>query len=812
MPQAVASAAVQFVIGHFSGEYAEFKQGHGKKAWLRRLRNRQKVDVEYTGGIQPRRRLYGYFRCAGLNVMPAMVTGPTGTRLHKCLAISDGEINSFTAVNYNNVRMPIADFAGGPITVGVYTGTSQIHLHKGLASQSADSAALAAPGWTTEHRGDGIAYSYHFFDQSPSVFGSGVPVITFEGLGCKVYDPRDDASPGADPTDTAFHSFSTNPVLQLVDFLVWTSGANELGANIDWDDVVTVANICDEDVTIPLTVGPGTTTQKRYTSSIEAYSPLTIQERDSTIATFAKAFMGVCWFSGGKWRFRAGAYTSSVGSITDRDFLGDFKLSTAQPRAGGGIMNTIRGTYVEQAESTQPKGFPEVSASAYVTEDGEVVHGEVEYPTARTAFEAQRNAIQHLRLSRRRLIVSANFRFRARNFMLFDILLVTCTKAGWTSQPCRIIRHRENQDFTVSMSLQEVDSTDYSDPDPADYLFSDDITVPVSANYQPNAPRNVRATSLASAILLEWDSPLLAPVGVLYQVYEHSSSTPFSSAVAIGPETAQNSLVIPRTTAGVLYYWVTAKDPATQTVSTQSPPTNGVPAAPASASTSLGAVVTPGSATASVSGATATTNTVTVTPTGGTAPYTYAWTFTAGGTGITTDASTSAATTFSSTGLAEDEERTGTARCRVTDNVGATYDVFVAVTIYRQFTITLTNQTVASLAGSISAAVSSIVIASGGEVSGNSSSAGNTTYYWLPSGATASNYDARITLNTGTLQSGNVGTWVHMSGSSSVVAVGVRTPGEGAGTSSQNLTLEIRDHTTLSVLATATVILSEQIA
>jgi hypothetical protein len=800
----VVTAAVQYFVGRAQNPTARELRMAARK-------NRPKVDVAYSGGVQPRRRLYGNFRASGLDVLPSYVTGLTGTRLHRVTAISDGEIEEFTAVNYNNTRMEPADFAGGPITTGPFAGASQIYLHVGTDPQPANSAALAVPNWDTEHRGDGIAYAYHFFDQIVSVFKGGIPVITYEGRGCKIYDPRDDVTPGADPLSTIYKSFSYNPVLQLVDFLLWDAGANEDPVNIEWDDVITAANICDEDVTIPVPVGGGTTTQKRYTSSIEVYSPLTIQERDQTITMLARAFMGICYFSEGKWRIRAGAYTAPVGSIAERDFLDDFTLATAQSRARGGIMNTIRGTYVDEAQATQPKGFPEVSASAYVVEDGEVIWGEVEYPTARTEFEAQRNAIQHLRLSRRRLTITAGFRLKVAKFQLYDVVLVTCSKVGWTSRPCRIIRRRVRQNLVVDLTMMEIDSTDFSDPDPADYLFSSDVSVPLSADYSPNAPRNLRATAMASAILLECDPPLNPPVGVLYQFYEHSSSTPFSSAVPVGPETAQTSLTIPRTTSSLAYFWVRAKDPATQTMSTQSPPTNGVPASPESASASLGGTVTPGSATISVSSSSATTNSVTVTPSGGTAPYTYAWTFTAGGTGITITSASSATTTFSSTGLTEDETRSGTARCRITDNVGATFDVYVAVTITRIFTVTVNPATVAAVAyGGTSAAVSSFVITPDGNITINATNSATVTYAWKASGATAADYDARISLTGGTLQSGNVGVWVQMGGSTAVSAVGVRTP--PAGTNTQTLTIEFRDHTSHALLASAAVTLTETVA
>jgi hypothetical protein len=397
---ALFKLAAQAVIGWFVDK-ATSPRKVGAYAALRRLATRQKVDVSYTGGTEPRRRLYGDFRAAGLDVMPAVVTGPTGSRLHRCMALSDGEIESIDAVLFNNDRIEAASYVGGPITVGPYIGYAQIFPQLGTASQSAISNATTVPGWTTEHRGDGVAYVYTFFEFSTQIWKQGAPNVIVEGKGAIIYDPRLDSSPGAAPTNPSFIAFSRTPALQLADLITWSCGGNELAANIVWSECVTAANICEEDVDIPV-VPSGTTTQKRYTSSTEVYAPQTIQERDQSIQQLARAMMGICWFSGGKWHMRAGAYTAPVGTITDSDVVGDdFDIDTAKPRSSGESFNTVRGKYVESLEQSQPKGMPEVSTPAYVTEDGEVVHGDVEFLTARTVFEAERNAILLMRKSRR---------------------------------------------------------------------------------------------------------------------------------------------------------------------------------------------------------------------------------------------------------------------------------------------------------------------------------------------------------------------------------------------------------------------------
>jgi hypothetical protein len=804
--QAIGQAAFQLALNYVVGFFTEPPTA-GVKARLAQIaaQRRRAIDSNYTGGVEPRRKLYGDFRASGLDCMPSVVTGPTGTRMHRLLALSDGEIESIDAYNYNSDRILAADVAAGVITTGTYAGKSQIWPHLGLASQTADSAAMAAPGWDEYHRGDGIAYVYFFFDFYPDVFKGGAPQIVIEGQGALIYDPRLDSSPGAAPTNPSFIAFSKFPALQLADYLTWYAGGAEDTGNMLWSDVVTAVNVCDEDVAIP-----GSTTEKRYTSSVDVYAPQSLAERDQTIQMLAKAMLGICWFAGGKWHMRAGVYTSPVGSITDDDLLDDdLKIATAKPRSSGGSFNTVRGTYVEPLERTQTKGTPEVSTPAFVTEDGETVYGDLEFRTCRSVYEAERNAIQEMRKSRRRISVSGLFKFRVWKFELWDVVSVTLSAIGWSAQPARITRIKVLQNFTVEVDLEEVDSADYDDPDVADYETPNAVAPPESTDYVPNAPQNLSATSQASAIIFNWDPPINAPVGVLYRLHEHTSSTPYSSATQVGPDTAQNSIVLPKSDTTVRYYWITAVDPVSGSESTQAPPSNGVPGNAATASSALGAIVTPGSATADVFASSATTNTVTVTPTGGTPGYTYATTFTSGGASITTNNGTTASPSWSATGLSEGETRSGTARIRVTDSAGspATFDVSVAVTITRQYGVTLSALTlVNSHGGTMSAAVSTFAVSSDGNVYPSP----GTSYQWKSPSASASDYDVRYTLNSGTLNSGTTGTW--MSLSTTRVIVGYRTPPDGFGTSAQNITVEIRLHASGVVLATGTVEMNETIS
>lgn len=102
----------------------------------------------------------------------------------------------------------------------------------------------------------------------------------------------------------------------------------------------------------------------------------------------------------------------------------------------------------------------------------------------------------------------------------------------------------------------------------------------------------------------------------------------------------------------------------------------------AAASLAFSASVDPFSAVKAQYGTGAyTTNEVTVTPSGGTGPYTYSWAYVSGDATLTTDAPTSATTTWTGTINRLGQDKSAVYRCTVTDSAFATTSVTVSVSI-----------------------------------------------------------------------------------------------------------------------------------
>jgi hypothetical protein len=296
----------------------------------------------------------------------------------------------------------------------------------------------------------------------------------------------------------------------------------------------------------------------------------------------------------------------------------------------------------------------------------------------------------------------------------FDVGQITIAELGWTNKYVRCESWQFNPAGFVELVVREEDSSDWSDPVVGDYETPTSVSTPVPSTYVPSAPSGLTAKNLASGFNLSWTAPAVLPTGSVYEVYEHTSVTPFSSAVRIWSGVA-TSVFIPKNDTTTRYYWVRVRTDAGNTSSTE-PATNGVAAAADSIPGSLTATVAPSSVSKTDTGTTIVTASVTVTAAGGTAPYTYSWVRTSGSTLITATSSTAATTTFTGSSLASGSTYSAVFTCTVTDAAAATKTAVVSVEITRVAMTASASPTTLSKTGSDATltTVSTTVTASGG--------------------------------------------------------------------------------------------------
>ena len=646
-----------------------------------------KIDVEYTGTIEPRRIIYGKMKVAGMNVIPPMTSGTNSAYLHQVLAVATHECNSLGTVYFNETAVgTITAVTGtaddGKVTTGTFANKAWVRRYTGTDAQTVDYILTTDNPfqWTTAHRGRGVAYIALKFEFDQNVYKTGKPEITCLVEGAKVYDPRLDSTqttiPGSGTqrvNDSTTWTYSTNPALCLTNYLIASRyGMEESTSRVDFDLVADAADICDENVNIP-----GSTTQKRYTIN----SVLdTFEAFQSNIQTIVSAMQGVCYYSGGKWRMFAGAWSASAFSITDADLVdAGIDVTTAYPY--NDRWNAVRGSFLDTSRNYQLVEFEPIVNSTYATDDGEQAWRDMPQPTCASQYEAQRNAIVMLRKSRNGQSAVVRCGMSAWKVRPFETGTVTISELGWSAKTVRCESWRFDQQGFVELVLREEASTDWSDPATGDYVVPGTITSPTPGSYTPAPPTALTANGLAGLIQFSWTAPSVVPTGGVYQLYEYTASTPFASATLIWTGSSTNT-VIAKTDTTTRYYWVRllASDGGT---SSTNPTTTGLAAAAASISTTLNAAASPSSLSTSGTGTPLTTASTTVTPTGGTSPYTYAWTRLSGSTSITANSASAATTTFTGASLASGTTYTAVFRCTVTDNVAATKTVDVNVEIIR---------------------------------------------------------------------------------------------------------------------------------
>jgi hypothetical protein len=119
-----------------------------------------------------------------------------------------------------------------------------MNLHHGAASQTADPMLVASmPNWTSSHRLDGVCYiAAHYGFDAEGIWG-GVPQLTVQVRGKKVFDPRDNTQTFG---TVSTYKHSDNPALCFLDYIT----NNEYGkgltqSQINMTTFSSAANVCD---------------------------------------------------------------------------------------------------------------------------------------------------------------------------------------------------------------------------------------------------------------------------------------------------------------------------------------------------------------------------------------------------------------------------------------------------------------------------------------------------------------------------------------------------------------------------------------
>ena len=161
------------------------------------------------------------------------------------ISSGSGSLNTVTQ-NGTGINAGAGGFGTDPTARYRYV----FNLHHGAASQTADPMLVASmPNWTSLHRLDGVCYIAAHYGFDAEGIWSGVPLLTVQVRGKKVFDPRDSNQTFG---TASTYEHSDNPALCFLDYITnneYGKGLTE--SQINMSTFSSAANVCDTQVDQP---------------------------------------------------------------------------------------------------------------------------------------------------------------------------------------------------------------------------------------------------------------------------------------------------------------------------------------------------------------------------------------------------------------------------------------------------------------------------------------------------------------------------------------------------------------------------------
>ena len=162
------------------------------------------------------------------------------------ISSGSGSLNTVSQNGTNSLNLTAGTFGTDPAAKYRYV----MNLHHGAASQTADPMLVASmPNWTTAHRLDGICYIVAHYGYDKEGMWRGVPQLTVQVRGKKVFDPRDSSQTFG---TVSTYKHSDNPALCFLDYITNNEyGKGLTSSQINMSTFTAAANVCDTQVDQP---------------------------------------------------------------------------------------------------------------------------------------------------------------------------------------------------------------------------------------------------------------------------------------------------------------------------------------------------------------------------------------------------------------------------------------------------------------------------------------------------------------------------------------------------------------------------------
>jgi hypothetical protein len=354
-------------------------------------------------------------------------------------------------------------FSAAPSNTGVisrYDSKLKYVLEDGDDSQTAQTLVKNSLGWGTDMKGVGIAYGAFFMKFDQDVW-SGIPEITAEVTGNRVYDPRSDAYIGFSAVKTSVSS--DNPALCILDYLTskrYGGGvpyaARDGGGGDDFiheQSFVDAANYCDALVSAP------PTTEKRFRMNAAVDTRRTVGRN---LAQMMTACRGELVWQGGTYRLVINQVTTAESfELTEDNIVGslDWVRKGATP-------NLIEAVFADAQDgdfNPNTVVWPLSGDTTLFDEDNEVENrAEVGLPFTTGYYQALRTIMVRLRESRNDVLVSLTATQEAYKLQVGEVVKITHEGPGWDRVDFRVRQIALTPDGLVRISLQQYTAAAYT--------------------------------------------------------------------------------------------------------------------------------------------------------------------------------------------------------------------------------------------------------------------------------------------------------------------------------------------------------------
>jgi hypothetical protein len=376
----------------------------------------------------------------------------------------------------------------------------------------------------------------------------------------------------------------TVPATCLAGTTTWTNGSNHvtgigtqftyefpggtiklLGPDSNWYTISTV----DTDAQITLTgnftgttvsgvttqwntTTSTTTSEVRFTCDCEISLDAT---RFASLTTLLSAGIGHLSYTGGKYRVFAGVYDSPGVTLNADDIQGPMDMVTSPNTED--LYNSVGGTFFDEQRAWQQSSFPNQTQSSYQTDDGDFYPRNINLLATRGYFRAQRIANVHLLQSRNKITITFS-KLSPKAFQIgeWETFNLNIPEFGYVNQVFRCIEWTFLPDGFISILARIEGSSLYADLASGSYQLPRNVASAAPSGTLPTAPTGLTVLPQPGGLAFIVAGDFIP--GTIIELWQHSSSTPFSSATKIA-EGEVTSFSVNKADMATDYYWVRSR-------------------------------------------------------------------------------------------------------------------------------------------------------------------------------------------------------------------------------------------------------------